>query len=128
MRRLALVLLLVFSLPVFCLAEEINFNHVVVDQDGQAMPTCSDGAPCTDKSPITLRIICLRALAAVFSDEQNLGGDEKFKRGELALRIYRSTAPISLTVEEKSLLKKLIGRAFGPMVVVDAWNVLEGKH
>jgi len=84
------------------------------------------GAPiCVGEKNLTLKDAACNVLSAAFSDEQ-ISGEEKAKRGLLAFRIYVNQE-IDLTVEELGLIKKLIGKGYGPIVVAQAWDMLEGK-
>ena len=60
----------------------------------------------------------------VYNDEK-IGGDVKFKRHQIAARIYGKQYA-ELTIEEIALIKELIGKAYGPAVVGPAFNLLEG--
>ena len=77
--------------------------------------------------PVILRDVATNALLAVFQDEQNLSGEEKLKRWELAVKIRRAVDPCEISVEEVSLVKKLIGKAYAPVISGQAWHMLEGK-
>jgi hypothetical protein len=106
---------------------KIDFQTVLVDQDGKGMTECADDpAPkgeevCKVRRPVTLGMLALRALSA---PEQNLAQDESLKRGQLALSIYKS-ASAQLTVEEIALIKKQIAKFFGPVVVARSFSLLD---
>ncbi|MFA6358683.1 MAG: hypothetical protein WCY09_08530 [Candidatus Omnitrophota bacterium] len=88
-----------------------------------------DGEVILDQKsePATVRGVAIEALFATFKDEENLSGEEKLKRWELASKIKASSDPVELAVEEVALLKKLIGKAYGALIVGQAWKVLEGE-
>jgi len=88
-----------------------------------------DGEVILDQKsePATVRGVAIEALFATFKDEENLSGEEKLKRWELASKIKASPDPVELAVEEVALLKKLIGKAYGALIVGQAWKVLEGE-
>jgi hypothetical protein len=98
----------------------INFTHEIKQLDGKSIPGLGG------KEKTTLKDVAVDALLAQFQDEQNLSGEEKCKRYVLATRIYGNDE-IELTVEEVALIKKLIGRGFSPLVVGQAYSMLEGK-
>ena len=87
-----------------------------------------DGEVISDMKgdPSTVRGVAIEALLAIYKDEENLSGEEKMKRWELASKIKADPDPVELAVEEVALLKKLIGKAYGAMIVGQAWKVLEG--
>ena len=99
----------------------IMFGKTLVDENDNTLT--EDGR--IGGKPATLRFIAVKALSMVYQDEQSLSGEEKFKRYDLAMKIKAD--PVDLEVEEISLIKKLIGKAYGPVIVWQAWNILEGK-
>ena len=76
----------------------------------------------------TLRDAAIVALDSVFDDDRKLEGKEKYRRGALATRIYGAKEPIALDVDELKLVKDLIGRTYGPRVVKESWDLLEGTE
>lgn len=83
--------------------------------------------PGSDGNPATVRGVVMDALVAAYQDEAQLSGEEKLKRWELAMKIKNATDPTELSAEEISLAKKLVGKAYGALVVGQVWSVLEGK-
>jgi hypothetical protein len=81
-----------------------------------------------DDKPLTLGWLCLEVLQMTFEDEKGLSGEEKMKRFYLAHRISRNKAP-NLTTEETVLVKTLVAKVphWGPLIVGQAWELLEGK-
>lgn len=98
---------------------QVLLNSGLVDFEGEVMKDAKG-------SPAVLRGVCIDALMAQFEDEKNLSGDEKLKRFDLALKVKKAEDPADFTVEEVALLKKLIGKAYGPLVVGQTWKMLEG--
>ncbi len=72
---------------------------------------------------------CLKdaAIEALLMPEENLSGEEKAKRYLMATRIYANPDGPDFTVEELATIKKVIGRGYGPLVVGQVWEMLEGK-
>jgi hypothetical protein len=107
----------------------IDFTTALNDLDGAAI---SDGTET--KAAFTLGSAAVRALVIPYEDERNLSPEEKFKRGELASRIHSAgvgaaaTGRISLKSEEITLLKKLIGKAYSPLIVFRAWPLLDAAE
>lgn len=75
----------------------------------------------------TLKGLSIDALCATFKDEEKLSGEDKLKRYELALKIKNSSEPATLSAEEVTLIKKLISKAYGTIIVGQAWTMLEGQ-
>lgn len=112
---------------------KIDFDKEIVDLDGKPIKETrqmvrEDGVVVTMETDEirTLKSVCRFALSWTFNDEK-VEGDEKFKRFSLAERIVTATGPIDVKVEEIALLKSLIGKAFGPVIVGRAYQILEGE-
>lgn len=99
---------------------KVNFSIEIEDLDGIPIPK-SD----TDKTNATVGSCCVNALMIVFKDEQNLSGEEKVKRLNLAQKIH-GKPEAEVTAEEIVLIKKLVGKAYGPLIVGRVYEVLEG--
>jgi hypothetical protein len=78
--------------------------------------------------PFTLRDAVKQALLATFEDERNLSLDEKVKRYDLYLKVKEIPDPAEFTSEEVVLMKKLVGKAYGVLIVGQAVKFLEGKY
>jgi len=79
-----------------------------------------------EKDKTFLKQVAVDVLQLTFQDETSLSGEEKAKRWLLATRIY-ANSDVDLTIDEVSLIKKLIGKAFGPIIVGPAFEILEGR-
>ena len=79
-----------------------------------------------DGKDLTLGKACVTALMAM-EPNKPVDGNEKFLRGELAMRIHRAKKYIDLKVEETAKIKKRIGVGFGPLLIVQVWEILEKK-
>lgn len=77
--------------------------------------------------PATIRGVCIEALLVSYTDEVNLTGEEKLARWLLATKLKVTSKEVELTVEEIAKIKKLVGKAFGPLVVGQVWATLEGE-
>lgn len=96
-----------------------NFDVVIQDLSGSTVVD-QDGAS------ITLRSIAIGALMASYKDEQDISGDEKLSRYELAVKINKG-GKVEITAEEISKLKKLIGKGFNVLAVGQAYKLLEAE-
>ena len=56
---------------------------------------------------------------------EKLSGEEKVKRFLLATKIYDSTDPINIGTKDIELLKDLIAKSYLPLIVGQAWLVLD---
>lgn len=95
----------------------LNLNQPISNLDGT---TVVEGG----KSMIAAGII-ENALLLSFPDEQNLAGDEKIKRYALALKINAKPEDVQLTADEIALIKKLVAKGWGPLIVGQIWKLLD---
>ena len=98
---------------------KIDFSKELIGYDGEPL---KEG----DKI-ITLAMVCCNALGNPAPDEAQLPGEEKARRFDLAVAVYASKGPLDLKVEQVALIKSLIGKLYGPMVVGPVWKLLEGE-
>jgi hypothetical protein len=77
----------------------------------------------------TLGKVCEQALLATYSDERDQSGkelitpEEKFKRWQLASKVHGKD--VNLAAEDLAMIKKLIGKGYPPLVVGQAWTLLD---
>ena len=95
---------------------KIDFSAVIKDLAGEAV---KDG----DKDATLGRVACA-ALLASYADEQNLPAEDKVKRFRLA-EIAAKGGEREVKVEDVALIKQLIGKAFAPLVVARAYDIIE---
>lgn len=77
------------------------------------------------KTHASLRYVCCSALITPINDT----GEEKFSRGELAIRLRDAGSLVNLTDEEIKLAKRAIGNAFSqPEIVIGAWTLLDAAR
>jgi hypothetical protein len=110
-------------------ASAADFSANILDLNGQPFaddfkcPADATGKrPCQDYA--TLGVIATRALLATLPDEQNLSGEEKFKRFALAMKI-KDGGNVALNAEDIALLKKLVGKVYSPLIVGRAFPLLD---
>lgn len=127
MRNLTLFACLCFALPALGAAPAqapgptVDFATVLSDLDGKPLPAGDADHPALQ---LTLGFAATRALCIAYPDEQSVAPEEKLKRGRLALRI-EADPHAKLTAEEVATVKKLIAKAYGPLVVARAWPLLD---
>lgn len=83
----------------------------------------ADGVP----QPLTMREVCVEALLSTYDDEVHLTGQEKFARYKLARVVDANDEDglTSLTTEDIVLLKSLISKKYVPLVIGQAFEILE---
>jgi len=102
---------------------KIDFSTPICDFDGKPLPLIKEGKVVEDKT-VTLATVCVEALNATFPDERELDGKEKFDRFMLASKVY-SGGEIDLKVEDLAMIKKLVGKAYGPLVVGRVYELID---
>lgn len=129
--------LLAAALALFAITPAVaaDFDHALLDIDGA--PITDDFIPNARRCKIeqfkehadqcdtlTLGRAVQHALLASYPDEQNLAGEEKWKRGKLALQISKGGA-FDLSAEDTATAKRLVAKLYGPLVVMTTWPLLD---
>ena len=97
---------------------KINFDATLHELDGTPIIESMD-----KKEPMTLARASVMALTGRYQDEQ-LAGTESFKRYQLAKKVHKGGV-VELTAEDISLVKMVMGKAFGPAVIGPCYELLE---
>jgi hypothetical protein len=97
-------------------AMKIDFSAVIKDLEGDAV---KDG----EKDATLGRVACA-ALLASYADEQNLPAEDKVKRFHLA-EVAAKGGEQEMKIDDVALIKTLIGKAFAPLVVGRAYDIIE---
>ena len=87
-----------------------DFKSPILQLDGKPIPTSE-----TDKNPLTLGKVCSDALIAQLPGDAPTV-DEKGERFRLALKVINRPQE-ALTANEVVLIKKVVGIAYGSLVV-----------
>src|SRR5262249_2140486 len=94
----------------------IDFSAVIKDLDGVPVKN--------GEADATLGRVSCTALLASYADEQNLPAEDKVKRFRLA-EIAAKGGEQEMKVEDVALIKTLIGKAFAPLIVGRAYDIIE---
>lgn len=90
----------------------------------QKLQALDNKTPLSDsEGEVSLKRVCTAALLGSYPDEKELAGTEKVARFRLAVRIESGSDKFS--AEEISLIKKLVAKAYVPLVVGRAWELLD---
>lgn len=73
-----------------------------------------------------LKGVCATVLLGQQQNEKATG-EEKMKRYELAKKIWDGDGVVDVKAEDITTLKKLIGESYLPLVVGQAYQMLEGE-
>ena len=83
------------------------------------------GKPISDKpEEAMLRRICLEVLMNTLRGDDNMPGAEKARLYALGMKIQAEAEP-DLPVEDWTLIKDRIGKAYGPLVVGQAYAMID---
>lgn len=99
---------------------KINFDQKLLGIDDITVLKVSGSS-----DPLTLKKVCIKALTSLNPADVSITGDDKYQRFKLALKIEKGE---ELGVDEVSLLKKLVGQIWSPLVVGRAWDMLDPKE
>lgn len=88
------------------------------------LAAAKDDPDCARCPPLTLGRACAHALFAAYPDERELPADQKWARAVLAQRIENDKAA-RLDAEEIAAIKRLLGKAYGGVVLLQAYPLLD---
>ena len=92
---------------------KIDFETVLRNLDDKEMTD-------EENSPVKLVNVCTNALMVIEKDDD---GEKKLEKYGLAIKIKNGEA--NLKAEEVALLKKVVGKYFGPLIVGRAYEILD---
>lgn len=95
---------------------KINFGAPIKDIKGEPI--------VENEKAVTLGSVSCQALLASYPDEQNLSGKDKVERFTLAA-LCSNEIESDISLEDATLLKKLIGKAYGPLVVGRVYELID---
>jgi len=102
---------------------EIDFNKEFKTLEGETILQSEDN----DKT-LSLKTVAVTALLTPDQKQDKTSGEEKAERYMLAQEISRANGtPIDVKAEDIVLLKKLIGELYLPLIVGQAYQLLENK-
>ena len=102
----------------------INFDAKFLDLDGNEVKDRQLGADGKiTENTTTLGKCAANALLALTDADKDMTGETKVKRYDLAMRVVRGD--VSLKAEDISEIKKAIGKHYAPLIVGQAWRMLD---
>lgn len=108
----------------------IDFSAILYDLEGNPIKkdieeVDPDGKLVKPATIATLGTLAVEALLAQFRDETSLSAIEKVRRFRLAESICNASS-IDIPIEDIALIKQLIGKAYPPLLVGRAFQIIEG--
>lgn len=94
----------------------VDFSAQILELDGT--PVKIGG------KELTLSSVACNSLLAVHEADAKMSGEDKAKRMKIALRVHDAGVQ-DIDVNDAVLLKMLIGRVYGPLVVGRAFDLLD---
>lgn len=98
----------------------IDFTQSLLTLDGKPAKASTE----KDAPALTLSDVAVNSLEATVESDRGLSGEKKFAMDALARKLYKNSHCV-LSVEDLALLKSRIGIVYGPMVVGDAYRLLD---
>ena|SRR5271166_7006791 len=119
---------LMLGLAVPAGATEVDFGYVLTNEDGVPVKDIfaqkKDDTECDHCPPMTLGLAAAHALVMQLQDEHDLDPLQKWARGVLAMKV-RDGRKVEISVEEAATIKRLIGKVFGSVVIMQAFPMLD---
>lgn len=102
---------------------KVEFSQLIVDLENQPIHD-NQGDPTKSGPVLTLARASVNALLAIYRGEEGIDGTEKVRRFNLAQRIVDGGV-VDLAAEDVVLIKTLLSKLYGPLVVGRAYAMLE---
>lgn len=104
----------------------IPWDTVITDIDGTELKDsiAQQNNPTKEAPALTLGLTCRHSLTMIDVRDDKITSAKKFEYGSLALDIYKGEVK-TLPAEKISELKELIGKLYGPVVVLRAHLLLD---
>lgn len=100
---------------------KVDFSLELRTMAGEPIPRSK-----TNQAATTLKDVAVEALLA-FDPQKNVKGKDKMQRWQIAATIYASNGEVvTMEMEDVAKIKELVGDIYGPLIVGQAWNMLEG--
>lgn len=108
---------------------KIDFNQELKAIDGETLLRTKRNRTTNamEEVPATFQWAAVEALLTVQQNENNISGEDKAKRYDLALKIQEAKGPLDLPVEDVAFLKKLCDAHFTPLIVGQTRRLLDAK-
>jgi len=103
---------------------ELNLNQALKNLDGTDIISPPEKDEKKGK-PFLLKTACANALLGAYRGEENLSGADKTKRYHLATEIFKSNGAVDLSIDDIKLLKDLIAKMASPLIVGQAFDILD---
>jgi len=104
---------------------KIKLNYVFKTLDG--MPLKNQGKDFTFKAACENALLIEQADPRTGQPKKSIDGTEKMRRYSLALQIHNAKSEVDISIEDVKLLKDLIAEIGSPLIVGQAWNILDPR-
>ena len=94
-------------------------NGALAESNGRLVTVM---VPTPDKK-IELKDVCIQSLLTEIPDDTT----DKYEKYKLFQKFHKANGKINLESQEITMVKELIGKCYGTLIVGQAWDMLEGK-
>lgn len=107
---------------------KIDMTQGLKDLDGKDLfvQEVKGGQVVNTETKLTLRSVCTEALMGTYPQHEVAGGEEKFKRYQMALKLNIADGEVEIEPEDVVLIKKLIGFSHSVVITGKAYEMLKG--
>lgn len=101
---------------------KINFNQELSQINGQPLLDADTSGEGRDIKQATMKNVVVNALMFPVQEDN---GETKLKKYNLANKIYQADDAVEITIDDAVVIKKAVGKGYGPAVVGPIFNLLE---
>lgn len=101
---------------------KIDFSAKMTDLAGEVVKVNDKG----EEKDWLLSNVVTNALTVALPGDDKLEAPEKLRMGILAQEVY-GKAEIAVSPEDVTLIRERVGKAYGPLVVMKAYELLDSK-
>ena len=109
-------------------AENVDMTQVLLAEGGEPakdpFDLTKDDPQCEKCKPLTMGLAIAHALVAQLPEERDMDPLQKWARGDLAAKIM-SGKPVALTAEDITVIKRLVGKLYGAVLIRQIYPALD---
>lgn len=103
---------------------KVDFDYILQDLFGAPIMDGNSG----EQKPATLRSVVANALLITIPEDATMNGAKKIELYNIALRVHNSEEPVDITAAEATLIQDRLARIYGPLVVGQCHDLLDGAE
>jgi hypothetical protein len=98
-----------------------------IDFSGQITNLANQPVKDEAEKPLTLGSVAIAALLNNMPGDDALSAEKKVTLAVIAQQVHNAEGEVSLSVEDVALVKERIGKAYGPLVVMKAYQLIDAE-